>query len=86
MTISIELPSHIPKPNLKKQWGVKWRDDWKPIKGKAREWRQSTIQEILDMEEEPDNFLALKADVAKCFASRFPNKQWPSKYTTTEKR
>ena len=38
------------------------------------------------MEEEPDNFLALKADVAKCFASRFPDKQWPSKYTTTEKR
>ena len=38
------------------------------------------------MEEELDIFLALKADVAKYFASRFPNKQWPLKYTTTKKR
>ena len=37
------------------------------------------------MEEEPDNFLALKADIAKYFASRFPNKQQPLKCTITEK-
>ena len=38
------------------------------------------------MEEEPDNFLALKADIIKYFVSRFPNKQQPLKYTTTKKR
>ena len=38
------------------------------------------------MEEELDNFLALKADIAKCFISRFPNKQQPLKCTTTKKR
>jgi len=38
------------------------------------------------MEEEPTNFLALKADIIKYFASRFPNKQWPLKYTITKKR
>jgi hypothetical protein len=37
------------------------------------------------MEEEPDNFLALKADIVKYFETHFPNKQWPSKYTITEK-
>jgi len=38
------------------------------------------------MEEEQDNFLALKVDVVKCFINRFPDKQCPLKYTITKKR
>ena len=37
------------------------------------------------MEEELDNFLALKVDVIKCFINRFFDKQWPLKYTMTKK-
>ena len=38
------------------------------------------------MEGEPENFLALKADMAICFTHCFSNKQWPVKASMTEKR
>ena len=38
------------------------------------------------MEREPENFLALKADMAICFTHYFPDKRWPAKASTTEKR
>ena len=38
------------------------------------------------MEEEPNNFFALKVDIAKYFTNHFFNKQQPLKYTITKKR